>query len=126
MNETALQTTDSCQYLGIHIQSNLKWNMQSHHAASKASRTLGFIQRNFHHASSNIKKKLYLTLVRPHLEYGIAAWDPYFSKTSTHLKKSNGELLDLLVEITPAKPVSPTCLKPWDGTLSKNAEKSTV
>ena len=48
--------------------------------ASKASRTLGFIQRNFYHASRNIKEKLYHTLVRPHLEYGVAAWDPYYVK----------------------------------------------
>ena len=69
------------------IQNNLKWSLQSQHAAAKASRTLGFIQRNFHQASSNIKEKLYYTLVRPHLEYGIAAWDPYYSKDISTLEK---------------------------------------
>ena len=76
-----------CQYLGINIQDNLKWKMQSQHAASKASRVLGFICRNFHHASTNIKEKLYRTLVRPHLEYGIAAWDLYHTKDINVLER---------------------------------------
>ena len=80
MMGTTLDSTKHCQYLGINIQDNLKWKMQNQHAASKASRVLGFICRNFHHASTNIKEKLYHTLVRPHLEYGIAAWDPYHTK----------------------------------------------
>lgn len=87
MMGTTLKSTKSCKYLGIHIQNNMKWNMQSQHAASKASRVLGFIQRNFHHASVNIKEKLYHTLVRPHLEYGTAAWDPYYAKNINVLEK---------------------------------------
>jgi hypothetical protein len=84
---TPLESQNTCKYLGIHIQNNLKWSTQSQHAASKASRTLGFIQRNFYHASANIKEKLYQTLVRPHLEYGIAAWDPYYAKDINTLEK---------------------------------------
>ncbi len=84
---TKLEQTNTCQYLGIHIQDNLKWSKQAQHAASKASRTLGFIKRNFHHASANIKEKLYHTLVRPHLEYGIAAWDPYYTKDINIIEK---------------------------------------
>ena len=87
MMGTPLESTNNCQYLGIHIQNNLKWKMQSQHAASKASKTLGFIQRNFYHASVNIKEKLYQTLVRPHLEYGIAAWDPYYAKDCNTLER---------------------------------------
>ncbi len=87
MNGELLLPTNSCQYLGIHIQNNMKWSMQCQHAASKASRTLGYIQRNFHHASRNIKEKLYHTLVRPHLEYGVAAWDPYYVKDIDTLER---------------------------------------
>jgi hypothetical protein len=47
MMGTRLDVKQDCQYLGIHIQDNLKWNKQSQHAANKGSRILGFIQRNF-------------------------------------------------------------------------------
>ena len=87
MMGTTLEQTKSSQYLGIHIQDNLRWKKQSQHAASKASRALGFIQRNFHHASSKIKEKLVQTLVRPRLEYGVAAWDPYFTTDINTLER---------------------------------------
>jgi hypothetical protein len=87
MTGTTLKTTKTCQYLGVHIQDNLKWNAQSQHATSKASRVLGFLQRNFHQASTNVKVKLYNTLVRPHLEYGVAAWDPHSAKNVNMLEK---------------------------------------
>jgi hypothetical protein len=87
MMGTRLDVKQDCQYLGIHIQDNLKWNKQSQHAANKGSRTLGFIQRNFYHTSTNIKEKLYQTLVRPHLEYGVAAWDPYTAKNINLLER---------------------------------------
>lgn len=87
MMDDCLQHINSCQYLGIHIQSNLKWNLQSQYAASKASRVLGFVRRNFHHAPLVTKEKLYHTLVRPHLEYGIAAWDPYLIRDIDMLER---------------------------------------
>ncbi len=81
-----LENTDSCQYLGIQLQNDLRWNRQVTHAAGKASRILNFIKRNFYHASSSTKEKLYHTLVRPHLDYASAAWDPYTSNNIDHLE----------------------------------------
>lgn len=82
-----LETTNECKYLGIIIQNNLKWNQQTQHATNKASKTLGFIKRNFHYASKNTKEKLYHTIVRPHLEYGVAAWDPHTTKNINNMEK---------------------------------------
>ena len=84
---TKLDSVTDAQYLGIHIHNNLSWNKQSQHAANRAMKILGFIKRNFYHASTNVKQKLYQTLVRPHLEYGIAAWDPYTAKNVNLLEK---------------------------------------
>ena len=87
MMGTKLEVATDSQYLGIYIQNNLKWNKQTQHAANKASKTLGFIKRNFYHTSTNIKQKLYQTLVRPHLEYGAAAWDPHTKNNINLLEK---------------------------------------
>ena len=75
-----LGKVDECKYLGIILQQDLRWNKQYIHATRKATKILNFVRRNFHHTSQSIKEKLYHTLVRPHLDYAIAAWDPYTSK----------------------------------------------
>ena len=48
---------------------------------------MNFLRRNFHHCSSSVKEKLYLTLVRPHLDYATAAWDPFTSKNINSVEK---------------------------------------
>ena len=44
---------------------------------SKANKTLGFIRRNLGKCPTDIKDRAYKSLVRPHLEYASAVWDPY-------------------------------------------------
>ena len=41
----------------------------------------------FHHTSQSTKEKLYKTLVRPHLDYATAAWDPFTSKNIKDLER---------------------------------------
>ena len=80
-----LEETQQTQYLGINMQNNLSWNSQTHHATGKA--THSFLRRNFHHCSSAGKEKLYLTLVRPHLDYATASWDPFTAKNISSIEK---------------------------------------
>ena len=75
-----LEETVETQYLGIFIHKDIRWNKQTQHASAKATRTLNFVKRNFHHCSPSVKEKLYKTLIRPHLEYASAAWDPFTAK----------------------------------------------
>jgi hypothetical protein len=46
-------------------------------ATSKANKTLGFIRRNLGKCPTDIRDRAYKALVRPHLEYASAVWDPY-------------------------------------------------
>ena len=66
--------------LGIFIQKDIRWNKQTQHASAKATRTLNFVKRNFPHCFPSVKEKLYKNLIRPHLEYASAAWDPFTAK----------------------------------------------
>ncbi len=77
MDGVRLEATKESTYLGIQIQNDLGWEKQTQHAVTKATRVLNFIKRNFYMCSKNVKERLYLTLVRPHLDYGVAAWNPY-------------------------------------------------
>jgi hypothetical protein len=47
--------------------------------SSKASRTLGFMRRNFRDCNKSVREQAYTTMVQPTLEYASAAWDPYAS-----------------------------------------------
>jgi len=49
--------------------------------ASKARQLVGLLFRQFYkHAGTNPIHKLYLTIVRPHLEYVCEIWDPCLAK----------------------------------------------
>ncbi len=60
--------------LGVSIASKIKFSQQCKDAASKANRMLGFINRNFSFKNKDIILPLYISLVRPHLEYTVEFW----------------------------------------------------
>ena len=49
-------------------------------ATSKANKMLGLIKRSIQSRELRILLQLYKSLVRPHLEYCVSAWSPYYSK----------------------------------------------
>ena len=65
----------------------MRWNKQVDHARCKAIKILNFLKRNFHHTSTSTKEKLHSMLVKPHLGYAIAAWDPYTAKNIMNLER---------------------------------------
>ena len=72
----SLEKTDSTKYLGITLQSNLKWDKHTNSITSKANQTLGFLRRNLKVNSQKIRDHAYKALVRPKLEYSSCVWDP--------------------------------------------------
>ena len=72
----------SCyKYLGLLLTKNLTWSAHISSICSNAKKILGLIFRHFY-SSSNHKtlKQLYVSLVRPHLEYTCQVWDPHLTK----------------------------------------------
>ncbi len=61
------------KYLGITIQSDLKWQTHIITICSKATQTLGFIKRTCGH--SKLSYQLYLALCRPIIEYASPVWN---------------------------------------------------
>ena len=55
--------------------------------SKKANSTLGFIKRNLGKCSQDVKDQALKSLVRPHMEYATAAWDPYTKKNIDELEK---------------------------------------
>lgn len=66
--------------LGIQLTDDLKWHTQTLTAANKANSVLGMLKRTFVYWNVELSKQLYVTFVRPHLEYAVSAWNPYRKK----------------------------------------------
>ena len=59
------------------LSSDLRWNCHVDKIAKKGNSILDFVKRNLYACSEETKKAAYVSLVRPHLEYATAVWDPY-------------------------------------------------
>ena len=72
-----LEQVDSFKYLGVTISNNLKWSIHIGIVCAKARRMLGLIYRHFYaNCNSASLLKLYISLVRPRLEYACPVWSP--------------------------------------------------
>ena len=80
---------DHCKYLGITIQSDLKWSNHIHNVTAKANRTLSLLRRNLKSVSQSLRETAYFTLVRPQLEYVAAVWSPWLNKDIVEIEKIN-------------------------------------
>ncbi len=80
------QVTEA-KYLGVTISQDLEWSSHVAGVATKASRSLGFIQRNLKECPVKLKETAFLALVRSVLEYSCPIWDPHFQKDIIRLEK---------------------------------------
>ena len=62
------------------MDNSLKFSVHAARAASKANQILGLIRRSFVHLDIPLMRQLYISMVRPHLEYGNVIWHPQFKK----------------------------------------------
>ena len=87
MAEENLISTKSSTYLGVTINSDLRWNAHIDKIVKKANNVLNFIKRNLKKCPRHIKEKAYLTYVRPQLEYSTTIWDPHTKANIEKIEK---------------------------------------
>ena len=75
-----IEKTELERDLGILISNNLKWENQVNKAAKTANSVIAQIKNSFTYFDSSLVKLLYVSLVRPHLEYAVSVWNPYMKK----------------------------------------------
>ena len=76
-----LERVNSYKYLGVLLTSDLSWSSHVGNICTKARRVLGLLYRRFYgQTSQSSLKQLYLSLVRPHMEYACQVWDPHLVK----------------------------------------------
>ena len=71
------KAVDHQPYLGITISETFNGKTHILDVKNNANKTLGCIKRNLHSCPERVKAQAYTSLVRPILEYGSTAWDPY-------------------------------------------------
>ncbi len=79
MKQTELTTVEENPYLGILIDKQLTWKPHIDSVYKKGTNTLNFIKRNLWRCPPKLKATayVYITLVRPILEYAGTVWDPH-------------------------------------------------
>ena len=75
-----LTTVSSTKYLGVTIQSDMKFTEHIEAKTTKAKQVLGMIKRTLHKAPEKAKLLAYTSLCRPILEYASSVWDPHQRK----------------------------------------------
>ncbi len=79
MGNDALDIVPRPPYLGVELRSNLKWTNHVNNVVVKANNALWFLHRILGRRScpTYVKGQMYFALVRPHLEFACAVWDPH-------------------------------------------------
>ena len=82
MKGTDLKKITEEKDLGVYISNDLKPSRHTHcaKAAKKASSSLGIVKRTFKYLDEESLALCINSYIRPHLEYCIQAWRPYFRK----------------------------------------------
>ena len=77
MDDIELSISTCVKYLGVYLQSNLKWTKHIDTITAKAKRLLGLMYHIMHDADSKLKLLAYYSLCRSGLEYAAEVWDPF-------------------------------------------------
>lgn len=87
MGGLKLECSSQEKDLGVMVDQSLTGTSHCALAVKKANRMVGYIARSIEYRSKDVVLLLYNTLVRPHLEYCVQFWGPYFKKDIEALEK---------------------------------------
>ena len=102
INGTPLVSVSEYKYLGVTITSDLSWSPHIANLCNKTRKIIGVFYRRFYrNSNSSTLLKLYLSHIRPHLEYCSAVWNPHSKGDIAELEKVQKFALRV-------------CMKSWD------------
>ena len=77
INGKQLVESDLERDLGIMFSTSLKWKNQVITATNRANQMLGRIKKSFALFDCKLMRSLYLTFIRPYLEFAVPVWCPF-------------------------------------------------
>ena len=96
INGVNLEAEVSEKDLGVIISKDLKPEKHVNEVVLKANRLLGMVYRSIENKSKDIIVPLYCSLIRPHLEYCIQVWRPYYIKDITKIEKVQKRAISMI------------------------------
>ncbi len=100
LNGLPLERVYHFKYLGVHITLALSWYFHIGKLFVKGKRLVGMFYRRFYAADTSTRKQLYISFIRPHLEYACQVWDPHLKKDIDALESVQKFAVSQYVEYT--------------------------
>jgi hypothetical protein len=88
VNDISIESVNSFNFLGIHLDKHLNWKQHLSTISSKISRAVGIITKLKHQLPTDIKLKMYNSLILCYINYGILAWGHKFTKLEKLQKRA--------------------------------------
>ena len=114
INDLVIEKVDHFKYLGVWLSHNLTWNKHIEEICKNASKQIFMIF--YQNSSKEALLQLYVSLIRPRLEYAAPVWD-----------SSHQTLIQAVEKVQ--KFTMKMCLKNWSGTydeLLRNSKLPTL
>ena len=93
--------------VGVLIHSTLKPRDQCVKAAKKANQVLGQMSRALHFRDKQTFVRLYIQYCRPHLEYAVQAWNPWYQGDIDVIENVQKRALKMVAPFAYLKPWVP-------------------
>ncbi len=91
LNGTKLYESTKIKYLGLILDTRLRWNHHINELSKKLNRAIGMIYKIRHDCTKKVLLSIYYSLFQSHLSYGLSLWeksyDSYLSKLNILQKK---------------------------------------
>ena len=93
---TVLKDVNEEKDIGVIVSNTLKPTAQCAKAVKKANSILGQMSRSFQYRDRDVWMRLYKTYVRPHLEFSVQAWSPWYIKDIELIEKVQKRAVDMV------------------------------
>ena len=96
---TSLEIVSEIKYLGVVLQSDMKFNTHITNKINIANRQLGLIKRALFNAPESAKLLAYTSLCRPHVEYASSVWDPHLDYSNHDIEKVQNKAIRFICNL---------------------------
>ena len=116
LNNVDIKSCETVTDLGVVFDHEIRFHLHINNVASRASSTLGFVKRwSKEFNSPTVTRHLYISLVRPILEYACQVWTPYYQNGSERVEKVQKRFVRFALSSLPWN--DPIALPPYTNRL---------